>query len=49
MVSLQSSDTLRATEALRQNMDHRRIDIVDALTKLLQFPLRALILCHTAS
>jgi hypothetical protein len=49
MVSLQSSYTLRTTEALRQNMDHRRIDIVDALTKIVQFYLRALIFCHTAS
>ena len=49
MVSLQSSYTLRTTEALRQNMDHRRIDIVDALAKIAQFHLRALILRHTAS
>jgi len=49
MIGLQSSYTLRTAEALRQNMDHRRIDIVDALAKILQFPLRVLILCHTAS
>jgi hypothetical protein len=30
-------------------MNHRRIDIVDAFTKVVQFYLRALILCHTAS
>ena len=49
MVGLQSSYSLRTTEALSQNMDHRCIDIVDAFTKVLQFYLRALILCHTAS
>src|ERR1700737_387521 len=49
MVGLQSSYALRTTEALRQNMDHRRINIVDAFTKVLQFYLRDLILYHTAS
>jgi hypothetical protein len=30
-------------------MNHRRIDIVDALAKIEQLRLRVLILCHTAS
>ena len=39
MTSLQGSDTLRTPEALGQNMDHRRIDIIDALTEILQLRL----------
>lgn len=49
VVSLQSSYTLRTTEALGKNMDHRRIDIVDAFAKIVQFHLCALIVSHTAS
>jgi hypothetical protein len=48
MTGFKNADTLGATKTLRQHMDHRSIDIVDALTKIVQFCLRAVIVRHVA-
>jgi len=46
MTSFKNANTLSATKAFCQHMDHRSIDIVDALAKIVQFCLCVLIVRH---